>query len=412
MSQMRKTAWQGLQAVMLQGQYASLWMRGHLDGLKEEEKRWVTAVIYGVLRQRFLVRKQWADLVRCLPEAEVALLIDMSVYQLFWLNQKADYAVVNEAVSLCPVSKKGLVNAVLRQVLRRGRIPDPEPDTIAGLSLLTSHPEWLLRLWKAHYGEEKMRETALADLSEGRLCVRINPLKLTQAEIAANDQVRLLDNGWTLKTQFNPVNSEWLKDGKIVIQDDSSQQVALFLDVQPGESILDACAAPGTKTVQLAAMMNNQGRILAADLHAHRLKLIDQLAERCGAAIIETRQMDAVQAGVELRGQQFDRILADVPCSGLGVLRHKPEILCRLTPADLDAIVELQQQILSSVSMLLKPKGTLVYSTCTLNRKENDKQIAAFLSGHPDFELIEEKTLFPTPTGGDGFYMAKVLRKS
>ncbi|WP_302558566.1 16S rRNA (cytosine(967)-C(5))-methyltransferase RsmB [Holdemania filiformis] len=411
MNTTRKRAWQGLNAILNEGQYANLWLRQHGQMLSEEEKRWVTAVIYGVLRHREPLRWQWRDLVRNVPEPSVAVLLDMSVYQLFYLDKGAAYAIVNAAVELCPRSKKGLVNAVLRQLLRRGPKPLPKPESIADLALVTSHPQWLLQLWKAHYGEEKMRRIALADLEEAAVSVRINPLKLSREALAQRPNWALEPNGWTIRTAGNPVSDPWLKEGKIVIQDRSSQQVALMLDPKPNDTVFDACSAPGTKTTQLAAMMNNEGSILACDLHAHRLALVEEAAQRCGAAIIQTQTLDAAQADQQLAGRQFDRVLLDVPCSGLGVLRHKPEILLRLTPDSLDEIVALQAAILTHCAPLCKPGGTLVYSTCTLNRKENDKQVAAFLLQHPEFELMAEQTIFPDEGAQDGFYIAKMTRR-
>ena len=410
MSKQRKAAWQGLKAVLLQGQYASLWLRKHCEQLNEDEKRWVTQILYGVLRYRQPVRRQWSDLVKTAPDEETAILLDLSVYQLFYLDKGADYAIVNDTVSLCPNRKKGLVNAILREVLRRGMKEDLPLDSVDNISVMTSHPKWLLQMWKAHYGESVMKQTALSDMMEAGVSVRINPLKWKDSLLEKREGWSLEENGWTLNTTGNPVNDPWLKEGKIVIQDRSSQQVALWLDARAGENILDACSAPGTKTTQVAAMMQNQGHILACDLHEHRLDLVNEGARRCGVKIIETRAMDATKAD-EILDQEFDRVLLDVPCSGLGVLSHKPEILLRLTPENLDEIVELQKQILDHCSPLVKKGGILIYSTCTLNKKENEKQIQAFLKRNSDFELVDEKTFFPFEGDQDGFYIAKLHRQ-
>ncbi len=411
MDKVRERVWLGLQAVMLNGQYASLWMRNNLNGLSRDQRRWVTQVLYGVLRYREPVRYQWSDLVRRPPADRIALLLDMSVYQLFWLDQSADYAVVNEMVQLCPKAQKGLVNAVLHRVIARGRRPQPESDAMEDLALRTSHPQWLLKMWAAQYSPETMRRIALADLQPGSVAVRINPLKLSAEQLAQRPEVTLDENGWTLKMTGNPLHDPWFEQGRIVVQDPSSQQAALWLDPKPGERVLDVCSAPGTKTTQMAAMMNNRGTILACDLYEHRLRLVEQAAQKQGATIITTRQMDALKADQMLAADQFDKVLMDVPCSGLGVLRHKPEILCHLRPEDLDQIILLQRQILDHVSGLVKPGGSFVYSTCTLNRKENEKQIEAFLRDHPDFSLVRQQTRFPFEADQDGFYIAKVIRK-
>lgn len=409
MKSARKVAWEGLEAIVSQGQYANLWMRENLEGLTQQEKGWVTQVIYGTLRNLQLVRYQWSDLVKQLPSSKIALLLDMSVYQLFWLHSSVDYAVVNEAVELCYPGQKGLVNALLRKVVARGQRELPQVDSLALLSLTTNHPQWLLQLWSAHYGPSVMEKLAKADLEEATVHARINPLKISRSELCEIPGVKLEENGWSVKADFPLAQSDLFKEGKVVIQDRSSQEVALLLNPKPLDLVLDACSAPGTKTTQLAAMMENQGTILACDLHEHRLRLVDQLAEKLDVHIITTQVMDATHAD-EMISEQFDKILLDVPCSGLGVLKRKPDILCRLKPENIDEIILIQKEILNHCAPLLKVGGTLVYSTCTLNKKENEKQVERFLKAHENYKLCTEKTIFSYESGNDGFYMAKIVR--
>ena len=195
------------------------------------------------------------------------------------------------------------------------------------------------------------------------------------------------------------------------MQEPSASASVTWMDPKPGMKILDLCAAPGTKSQEIAMFMENKGELIACDLYEHRTGLISQLMEITGVTICRTEVNDASKDRPGWH-DAFDRILIDAPCSGLGDLRHKPEIRLHLKPEDLDAIVSLQKKILNTGSQYLKDGGILVYSTCTLNKKENEKQTAGFLSAHPDFELVEEKTIFPFENGGDGFYMAKIRRNT
>ncbi len=195
----------------------------------------------------------------------------------------------------------------------------------------------------------------------------------------------------------------------MLIQNYSSQQIVRYLDVRAGMRVLDACAAPGTKTQQIAMLMNNQGEIIANELHENRTKLIDELMERTGVSIVTSRSSDA-SVYDEHQKESYDRVLLDVPCSGLGDLSHKPEIRWHLKPEDIDQITAIQAKILEANAPYVKPGGILVYSTCTLNRKENENRIRAFLERHTEYELCEEHTFFPFVTKSDGFYCAKLIR--
>jgi 16S rRNA (cytosine967-C5)-methyltransferase len=206
------------------------------------------------------------------------------------------------------------------------------------------------------------------------------------------------------------VKHDIFTSGKVIIQDENSQRVCVFADVKPNEIVLDVCSAPGTKTVQLAALMQNKGKILAVDIHPHRIKLVDQLVERSGATIISTLVADATNLPSDLKQKMFDTVLIDAPCSGLGVLRRKPDIKMTIMPSDLDGIQKLQESILNESSACVKVGGQLIYATCTINKKENQLQVQSFLSTHPDFELTDQQQFLPHQSDGDGFYMAKLIR--
>lgn len=400
----RKIAYECLVKVIEEGQYANLMMRSSLNQATEVDKGLITQIVYGTLRNYRLCRFQWEHFAEKKCNPKIAILLDMSVYQLFWLDKVPSYAVVNEMVDLTPQSSKGFVNAILRKVLKQGKL---DSDKIA---IQTSHPDWLVGLWTAHYGEETMKNICLSDCMDANVVGRVNTIKSSKEELELDEKIHFLDDT-AFVADFNLVQSDYFKKGKIVIQDESSQQVVKMMDLEQNLNVLDCCSAPGTKTSQIAMMMNNTGKIIAGELHEHRTELISTSMSHLGVTNVEVKQMDA-RFLHEHYNEEFDRILVDAPCSGLGVLKRKPDIKIRCTPESIDEIVELQCEILQSASRCLKKGGILVYSTCTLNKKENDRQIANFLKTNVEYELLCEKTIFLTDANKDGFYMAKLFKKA
>ncbi|MEA4874141.1 16S rRNA (cytosine(967)-C(5))-methyltransferase RsmB [Anaerorhabdus sp.] len=400
----RKIAYECLVKVIEEGQYANLMMRSSLNQAAEVDKGLITQIVYGTLRNYRLCRFQWEHFAEKKCNPKIAILLDMSVYQLFWLDKVPSYAVVNEMVDLTPQSSKGFVNAILRKVLKQGKL---DSDKIA---IQTSHPDWLVGLWTAHYGEEIMKNICLSDCMDANVVGRVNTIKCSKEELELDEKIHFLDDT-AFVADFNLVQSDYFKEGKIVIQDESSQQVVKMMDLEQNLNVLDCCSAPGTKTSQIAMMMNNTGKIIAGELHEHRTELISTSMSHLGVTNVEVKQMDA-RFLHEHYNEEFDRILVDAPCSGLGVLKRKPDIKIRCTPESIDEIVELQCEILQSASRCLKKGGILVYSTCTLNKKENDRQIANFLKTNVEYELLCEKTIFSTDANKDGFYMAKLFKKA
>ncbi|MEG1461706.1 MAG: 16S rRNA (cytosine(967)-C(5))-methyltransferase RsmB [Anaerorhabdus sp.] len=399
----RKIAYECLVKVIEEGQYANLMMRSSLNQAAEVDKGLITQIVYGTLRNYRLCRFQWEHFAEKKCNPKIAILLDMSVYQLFWLDKVPSYAVVNEMVDLTPQSSKGFVNAILRKVLKQGKL---DSDKIA---IQTSHPDWLVGLWTAHSGEEITKHLSNSDGMDANVVGRVNTIKCSKEELELDEKIHFLDDT-AFVADFNLVQSDYFKEGKIVIQDESSQQVVKMMDLEQNLNVLDCCSAPGTKTSQIAMMMNNTGKIIAGELHEHRTELIFTSMSHLGVTNVEVKQMDA-RFLHEHYNEEFDRILVDAPCSGLGVLKRKPDIKIRCTPESIDEIVELQCEILQSASRCLKKGGILVYSTCTLNKKENDRQIANFLKTNVEYELLCEKTIFSTDANKDGFYMAKLFKK-
>ena len=393
-----------LERVFRQHGFASLLLRK--ADISKEEMGLASEIVYGTIRNKTLLEEQWRPFTKHV-KPRVAALLNMSVYQLLFLDSIPSYAVIFEAVELAGKSEKEFVNAVLRKVQEHG-LRKPEGNTIEELAVLTSHPLWILQLWKAHYGFETMKEIALHNQEPSLVYGRVNTIKCKKTEIAEISDVRMLEDDCFFYAGVLQ-RTELFSKGMVLIQDRHSQKVVRKLDVLPGMQVLDACAAPGTKTQQIACLMKNQGKIIATDLYEARCHLIDELMNRTGVSIVSTKQNDATITGA-FTEESFDRILIDAPCSGLGDLSHKPEIRWNLEPTSIDELVRTQEAILDANAEYLRVGGILVYSTCTLNRKENEQQIKKFLAKHSNYVLLEEETLFPMVDDADGFYYAKLKR--
>lgn len=387
-----------LYRVFCENGYASLMMRKmKADG---RDAAFIAEVVYGTIRNYSLLEEQWRPYAKK-AKPRTAVLLDMSIYQIFFMDVPS-YAAVSEAVEMAGKHEGKFVNAVLRRVIGQGLVTPQEPFG------KYSHPEWIYRMWKAHYGEETALKIMAHDQQKAVSYGRINTLKTTKQEMEQDPSLHFRDD---ICFVYDGVlqKTDAFREGKAVIQDYSSQQTVRLLKAEAGMRVLDACAAPGTKTQEIAMFMENRGEIIAGELHAHRAKLIDELMLRTGTDIVRAKVMDAAEPDL-FEKESFDRILLDVPCSGLGDLSHKPEIRWHLKPQDIDEITAVQKQILEACSAYLKREGILVYSTCTLNRKENENQVKKFLLDHEDFSLIEEKTIFPYEYDSDGFYMAALRR--
>lgn len=411
----RKWVWQALEAICLEGAYSNLYLQQNLRQVKKSDRALATQIVYGTLQNGRLLRWQWETKVRRMPSAPVALLLDLSVYQLLFLERVPDYAVIHEAVRLCEERQKGakgMVNAVLRRVQRERRRPLPA-DRWQALGVECSQPDWLIAMWRAQYSDEICERICRSMQQQRGQSVRVNVMKADRNELlkSAHYKEGKLSPDALVCVQGNAAESREYQEGLISIQDEASQMVAVWMDPQPGERILDVCSAPGSKACHMAEHMHDEGQIVCGDIHPHRVALIEQGAKRLGLHILETKVMDAA-APAEAGETPFDGVLCDVPCSGYGVMGRKSDIKARLDPSAMDTLIPLQQQILQAASARVRPGGRLVYSTCTLNRKENEKQVSRFLSEHPEFSLVREKTFFPFEFDSDGFYVALMHRDS
>lgn len=408
----RKIAYECLKEIMMKEAYSNLALKSLPDTMSAKDKALVTQIVYGTLQFYDYLSYQWHSLTKKKVKKNLEILLNMSVYQLLFLERIPDYAVVSTACELVNEYERSFVQAILFECIRQGKKEIEIQDPVEHLALEASLPKWIVQLLISHYGQEEAEKIAKSFLEQDHaLTARVNPLKADVKKFQEDLDNQFLDE-WAFVSNKNLLNTDAFKKGEIVIQDYSSQLAARFLNPQENDVILDACSAPGTKTTYLAAMMKNQGKIIASDYYDHRLELVKEACQRLNVKIVETKQMDATLAHTCFEKESFDRILLDVPCSGLGVLKHKPELKYRIKPEDLDNLLQVQKEILESCVQLLKVNGVMVYSTCTLNKKENDRQIKAFLKNHPEMVLEEEKTCFPYQEHQDGFYMARMLKIS
>ncbi|QIK70230.1 methyltransferase domain-containing protein [Erysipelothrix sp. HDW6C] len=374
--------------------------------LSSEDQAFVSALVYTTLQHSLYLDYQFEDFVDAkLPEA-VKLIIKMGCAQIFKMDKIPDYAVVNESVDLAKRVKQhrysGVVNAVLKRVIERGERP-LEGNPLEQASIEYSMPLWILKLLSKQYDQAFAIGYAQYCQTIRPSYVRFNTLKPI-AEI--DDELFGTLNGHPI-AKAPLFKSPVLREGYVLIQDINSQEVVKRMDLMENMRVLDCCCGPGTKTSQIAAMMNNTGHIDGVELYASRAQATEELMERANVHNASIHTSDVLDFTSETL---YDRILVDAPCSGLGVISHKHDLRYHIKPSDLDDLVVLQKAMLAHVAPMVAVDGILVYSTCTLNKKENERQVADFLANHENYICLEAETMDPLQTQGDGFYIAKLKR--
>ena len=372
--------------------------------LSPKEKAFMTEIFYGVIRnKKFLdyiidiytkdIRKEW-----------IRNLLRISIYQITFMDSD-DKGVVWEATELAKKYSIGIskfINGTLRNYLRNKDSELKKLNDEKNYDVLYSIPKWFCDVLEKQYGNENLKQAITSLKKIPYLSVRVNKLKYSEEEfeeflkekdiqiIKKVDTVYYVNSGLI-------INSEEFKTGKIIAQDASSYLAAKNLGVMPNELVLDICAAPGGKTAVLAEEMKNSGEIIAIDIHQHKIKLIDTNMKKLGIDIVKAIVMDA--RNVNKQGRKFDKILVDVPCSGYGVIRKKPEILYSKNRENIEELAKLQLEILNSAADILKDGGELIYSTCTITDEENTNNIEKFLEERKEFKV--EKLHIPESVLGD-----------
>ncbi|MBT2735485.1 16S rRNA (cytosine(967)-C(5))-methyltransferase RsmB [Neobacillus sp. C211] len=439
----RAIAMDSLVAIEKNQSYSNLLLNNTIEKheLSPKDVGLLTELTYGTLQRRMALDYYLEPFVKDNKKLAnwVHHLLRLTLYQMIYLDRIPDRAAIYEAVEIAKSrGHKGiasLVNGVLRSIQREG-LPSMEEitDPNKRLSLETSHPEWLITRWVNQFGYEKTKEMCEVNLTAPLQTARVNLTKISRDECVAI----LEEDGFQIEKspiipeairslKGNLASTIAFKYGMFTIQDESSMLAAYALGAKQNEFILDACAAPGGKSTHIAEKMDNTGEVISVDLHQHKVRLINDNAKRLGLENIKTSVSDSRQIQEKFNKESFDRILLDAPCSGLGVMRRKPDMKYTKTEKDIERLSTIQQDLLMSVSPLLKKDGILVYSTCTVDKEENEYTVKTFLENNPEFEgdlsfknrmpeaiqpLITgfDVQIFPQDLGSDGFYIA-VLRK-
>ncbi|KIL41201.1 16S rRNA methyltransferase [Gordoniibacillus kamchatkensis] len=440
----RSAALDVLTRVEEQGAYSNLLLGQTLQksGLARPDAALATELVYGTIQRLNTIDYFLAKFVKGgLGKLEpwVRNLLRLSYYQLAYLERVPDHAVVNEAVNLAKrrghAGIAGMVNGTLRSVIRERAslaVPDGLPPAEA-LALRESHPAWLVRRWIDRFGLAAAERICAANNAAPHVSVRANALRGSREELLRELQQQGVDaapsalapQGLVLRGAGSVASLPQFAAGKLSIQDESSMLVAELLDPRPGMTVLDCCAAPGGKTTHIAEKMRDDGVVWASDVHEHKQKLIGDQAARLGLRCIRALTADARELAGRFPPASFDRILLDAPCTGFGVIRRKPDLKWAKEPGDIAAINAIQRDILERVHGLLKPGGILVYSTCTIEREENEDTVGRFLSEHPEFSLDTDidvilpddlrpftgmLTILPYQFGSDGFFIARMRK--
>ena len=421
--------------------YSNIAINKHFKNvnLNNQDRGLATELIYGVVENKYYLDYIIDKLskIKCKKmNIYVKILLRMGIYQILLLNSISDYAAVNETVSLVKKYDKrssGFVNAILRNVIRQkdtiGEV-DLKDDKIMYLATRYSYKPWMIKNWINNFSEEFTEDLLEANSEKPSVYLRTNTLKISRDSLIEKLKsegincsiVPTIDEAIRVENLKNIENNQLFKDGLFTIQDISSMIVGKVMNPKENSLVLDVCSAPGGKTTHLATLMNNTGKVVSRDIFDHKLKLIQSTVDRLGLTNVEVQSFDASVLDEESI-DKFDYVLADVPCSGLGIIRRKPEIKYK-EKAELKDLPKIQKDILKNASKYVKVGGTLIYSTCTIQDNENIEVIKDFLDNNNNFKLVpinEVKVdldnqdngylkIYPNIHDIDGFFIAKLER--
>jgi 16S rRNA (cytosine967-C5)-methyltransferase len=410
--------------------------------LPDNERRLATELVYGVVRRRGTLDALITQLATKPAEKQellVRLILQVGLYQLRYLESIPNPAAVHTTVELARHNRldraTGFINGILRNYLRLAEKGDPlrlPADPIQRMAVQHSYPLWVVQLWVNQYGVTETEALCIALNQTPTIDLRVNTLRATPEQVQAAfteagvaveplaglpTGLRLVGRGGGIDTLPGFTNGWW------TVQDGAAQLVGHLVSPHAGETVIDACAAPGGKTLHLAGLMEDKGTVIAIDRTASRLTTLNRAVDRLGVTSIQIHEGDS-RSQPQLHGQA-DQVLLDAPCSGLGTLHRHADARWRQTPDTLAELVTLQQGLLDETARWLKPDGVLVYATCTLNQAENETQITSFLARHPEWHIVPPHADFPAPhlirpegwvsvlphrDGMDGFFMVKLSR--
>lgn len=426
----RETALNILMDIFETGGYNNIVLRKSLkknNALSQTQKAFVTEIVNGTLRNIILIdyvidlfSKTKTNKMKSL----ILNVIRISVYQILFMDRTPNSAVCNEAVNIVKrrgfKNLSGFVNGVLRNIVRNSdtiQYPSEDNDKIKFLAVKYSYPEWIIKYWLEEFDYDTVKKMCAINNTPPSTNICVNTNKISKDELITvlekqSVQVKendCFDDFLIISGMSDISEKDAYSDGLFHIMDISSGIAVKMLDPQPNENILDVCGAPGGKSFYSAYIMKNKGSIILRDIYAHKLLLAEDMKKRLGIDIIKTEEKDAC-VYYEDDFEKFDKIIIDAPCSGLGMVRKKPDIKFLKTYDDVLALSELQKKILQICCQYVKKGGVLIYSTCTLSLRENNENVKWFLENFP-FEIVETKTILPQQFESDGFFVAKFIKK-
>lgn len=435
----RKVAINILERIINEGAYSNIILSNELNNsdLSDKDKALVTEIVYGTLRRLKTIDTIIASFVKdiSIMDKKILNILRVAVYQMNYLDKVPSYAACNEAVEEAKeISDKDskLVNGILRNFVKKeGKFDIIFRNKIDEIAFDLSFEPWMVRMFIKQYGEHEALEILEGLNNTPKMTVRVNSIKGDYEEVYEELEVAgynieegcICPEAISIKGGKGIENNQAFVDGKITVQDESAMLISPLLDLEEGMKVLDLCCAPGGKTTHIGELLNNTGEVLGFDLHENKLELVKENYERLGITNIKLAQMDATKLDAKLVSYA-DRILLDVPCSGIGIIRKKPEIKWTKKRKDLKEIVEVQREILENAWEYLKTGGVMVYSTCTLNKEENEENIKWFLSKHKDatiekvfigkganlcYDQMGTLTILPNEYM-DGFFVAKIKK--
>ncbi|WP_042271745.1 16S rRNA (cytosine(967)-C(5))-methyltransferase RsmB [[Clostridium] dakarense] len=420
--------------------YSNIAINKHFKNLSlsNQDRGFATELIYGVVENKYYLDYIIDKLSKIKTQklsTYVKILLRMGIYQIAFLDSISDYALVNETVNLVKKYDKrssGFVNAILRNIIRNKKevLKVDIESEIMSLSTKYSYSPWMIKNWINNFSKEFTEDLLEANSERPSIYLRVNTLKTNRDELLNKlkemdikaYKVPHVEEAIKVENLKNIENNELFKEGLFTIQDISSMLVGKVINPKENSLVLDVCSAPGGKSTHLATLMNNTGKVVARDVFEHKLKLIDNTVKRLGLENVEIESYDASKLDVESI-EKYDYVLADVPCSGLGIIRRKPEIKFK-SKAELKELPSIQKTILENASKYVKVNGILVYSTCTIQDSENINIVNEFLNENDKFELVpideinidldnQDKgylKIYPNIHGMDGFFIAKLKK--
>lgn len=421
----RKTAYDVLFAVEAKKQYSNIALNNFIKKNNPDAQGFVRELVYGVLENKILIDYYISKFIKGRIKdvrRQDLVILRMGIYQIKFMKSVPPYAAVDECVRLAKKFARGrdkFINGVLRNFLRDGEnilLPDKNKDPVKYLSVKYSYEKWIIELWLKSYEFDVVEDLLRLGNERPPVTIRVNTLKGNRNSCKEKlenlgfqvHECENADTGLYVKGE-KLLETEMYKSGEFSVQDEASQMVAIQLEPKEGNLVCDVCAAPGGKSLSVAERMKNTGQVIAQDIYEKKTEEIARQAERLGLTNVTVKTWDGTVLREELVGK-CDRVIADVPCSGLGVIRRKPEIKYNKNFEEVMNLPKLQLKILENASQYLKVGGQMVYSTCTINKNENEDVVKAFIDINKNFKIVKSHQFLPNADDTDGFYIC-VLKK-